>query len=105
MNRFERTALTQRMGWETRHRWHQTDWEQIAKHPEYLKLPQPAWLNGADAEQYAYDNFAAVKEHLEKGTAFRSTNIPDDHIHRDWTIDEMMSQEEKQADEDFYQVK
>jgi len=46
--RFERTFLTQRMGWETRHRWHQTDWCIIAANPEFVKLPQPHWLNGAD---------------------------------------------------------
>lgn len=77
----------------------------IAKHPEYLKLPQPAWLNGIDAERYAYENFLAVKEHLEKGTDFRSTNIPENHHHVDWTIEEMMIQEGEMVGEDFYQVK
>ncbi|PVH76698.1 FAD/NAD(P)-binding domain-containing protein [Cadophora sp. DSE1049] len=103
--RFERTALTQRMGWETRHRWHQTDWEMIASNPEFLKLPQPAWLNGADAEQYAYDNFQAAKANLESGTPFKSTNIPEDHVHVDWTIEDMMAREGEQVGADFYQVR
>lgn len=93
------------MGWETRHRWHQTDWELIASNPEFLKLPQPHWLNGADAEQYAYENFEAVKAHLQTGASFRSTNIPEDHAHVDWTIEDMMAEEGEKVSADFYQVK
>ncbi|OCK75424.1 FAD/NAD(P)-binding domain-containing protein [Lepidopterella palustris CBS 459.81] len=102
--RYERTALTQRMGWETRHRWHQTDWEEVAKNPAFLKLPQPAWLNGYDAEQYALDNYAAVTEHVLKGTPFQSTNIPEGHVHTDWTIATMMAAEGEKAEEGFYVV-
>jgi hypothetical protein len=103
--RYERTSLTQRMGWETRHRWHQTDWEALASNPDILKLPQPRWLNGSDAEQYAYDNFEAMKSHLQKGTPFKSTNVPEDHVHEDWTIETMMSFEHKKAAETVYKVK
>lgn len=103
--RFERTSLTQRMGWETRHKWHQTDWEMLRSNPEILKLPQPHWLNGANAEQYAYNNFEAVKANLETGAPFKSTNIPDDHVHTDWTIEDMMAQEGKRVEDGFYQVK
>ena len=52
-DRYERTSLTQRMGFETRHVWHQTDWEAVSNNPEVLKFPQPAWLNGIDAGDYA----------------------------------------------------
>lgn len=103
--RYERTSLTQRMGWETRHRWHQTDWEALASNPDILKLPQPAWLNGSDAEQYAYDNFDAVKASLENGTPFKSTNIPEGHIHEDWTIEDMMAHEGEKVGDTFYHVK
>ncbi|KAF2186194.1 FAD/NAD(P)-binding domain-containing protein [Zopfia rhizophila CBS 207.26] len=102
--RYERTSLTQRMGWETRHRWHQTDWDAVAANPEFLKLPQPEWLNGHDAEQYAYDNFDAVVSHLEKGTPFRSTSVPDGYVHEDWTIETMMAREGQKAENGFYQV-
>lgn len=101
-HRFERTSLTQRMGWETRHRWHQTDWEALAANPEFLKLPQPAWLHGADAEQYAYDNFEAVVSHLKYNTPFTSTNVPEGYVHSDWTIETMMSNEGKKGD--FYVI-
>lgn len=77
----------------------------IAANPKFLKLPQPAWLNGADAEQYAYNNFSAVKSNLESGTPFKSTNIPEDHVHVDWTIEDMMAREGEKVGAEFYQVK
>lgn len=92
------------MGWETRHRWHQTNWEAVAKDPSFLKLPQPIWLNGHDAEQYAKDNFEKVVAHINNGTPFRSTNIPEDHVHEDWTIGDMMAREGQEVDGTFYQV-
>jgi len=92
------------MGWETRHRWHQTDWEAVAANPEFLKLPQPEWLNGHDAEKYADDNFESVVSHLEKGTPFQSTNVPDGYVHEDWTIQTMMAREGQKAGDGFYQV-
>lgn len=92
------------MGWETRRRWHQTDWEAVAKDPSLLKLPQPRWLNGHDAEQYAKDNFEAAVSHLNRGTLFRSTNIPEDHVHEDWTIGEMMAREGLPGGSTFYEV-
>ncbi|EXJ71844.1 uncharacterized protein A1O5_04345 [Cladophialophora psammophila CBS 110553] len=103
--RYERTSLTQRMGWETRHVWHQTDWEAVAKNPELLSLPQPEWLNGCDAEKYAEDKFDAVISHLQKGTPFESTNVPPGHVHEDWTIDQMLAFEGKKVDKDFYKTR
>ncbi|KAH7077569.1 hypothetical protein BKA63DRAFT_411071 [Paraphoma chrysanthemicola] len=102
--RFERTSLTQRMGWETRHRWHQTDWEAVAANPEFLKLPQPEWLNGHDAEEYAATHFDKVVERLRNGSPFQSSNIPTGHVHKDWTIEEMMAREGQKPDATFYQV-
>lgn len=83
------------MGWETRHRWHQTDWEALASNPDILKLPQPRWLNGSDAEQYAIDNFDAAVKSLKDGTPFQSSNVPEGHVHEDWTIETMMAMEGK----------
>jgi hypothetical protein len=93
------------MGWETRHRWHQTDWEAVAANPEFLKLPQPEWLNGHDASEYAMAQYDKVVEHLGKGTPFQSLNIPEGHIHEDWTIEEMMSRDGQRPEDSFYQVK
>ncbi|KAF5701561.1 FAD NAD(P)-binding domain-containing protein [Fusarium mundagurra] len=102
--RFERTTATQRMGWETRHKWHQSDWDAIAKNPEYLKLPQPEWLYGADSEAYAYENYDRVVEHLEKGAPFKNTNLPPGYEFDDWTIDQMMELDNRTGNENLYVV-
>ncbi|KAI1618324.1 hypothetical protein EDD36DRAFT_449989 [Exophiala viscosa] len=101
--RYERTSLTQRMGFETRHVWHQTDWEAVSKNPEVLKFPQPAWLNGIDAGDYATRRCEEVVAHLEGGAPFASTNIPDGFVHEDWTIEEMLAHEGKKGD--FYKTR
>lgn len=92
------------MGWETRHRWHQMDWEMVASNPEFLKMPQPLWLYDFDAEQYTYDRFDEVVQSVEKGTTFESKNVPEGHVHEDWTVEMMMTLEKEQAKEHFYRV-
>lgn len=93
------------MGWETRHVWHQTDWEAVAVDPSILRLPQPAWLLGVDARQYAEENFDAAVENLRKGVPFISTNVPPGNVHEEWTIETMLSQEGKVAEKDFYKTR
>lgn len=93
------------MGWETRHMWHQTDWEAVAKNPEMLRLPQPAWLLGIDAAKYAEENFDAVVRHLHDGTPFVSKNVPPGHVHEDWTIETMLAHEGRKVDEVFYKTR
>lgn len=93
------------MGWETRHVWHQTDWEAVAVDPNILRLPQPAWLLGVDARQYAEDNFDAAVANLQKGVPFVSTNVPAGNVYEEWTIETMLSQEGKVADKDFYKTR
>ena len=93
------------MGWETRHAWHQTDWEAAAKNPKILSIPVPTWIHNSDAEAYAHNNFESVLAHLENGVPFTSTNLPAGYVHEDWTIDTMLAREGKQADGDFYKVR
>lgn len=100
--RYQRTSLTQRMGWETRHVWHQTDWDAVAANPDILKFPQPEWLLGHDAGQYAKDSYEAVVSHIKDGTEFRPANLPDGYIHEDWTIETMLSREGRTAEKGFY---
>ncbi|KAL2061484.1 hypothetical protein VTL71DRAFT_6861 [Oculimacula yallundae] len=102
--RYERTSLTQRLGWETRHRWHQTDWEFVKSNPEFLKMPMPGWLYGSDAEQYAFNRLEEVMESIKTGSPFKSTNIPDGHVHEDWTVETMMALEHKQVQAQFYKI-
>jgi 2-polyprenyl-6-methoxyphenol hydroxylase-like FAD-dependent oxidoreductase len=104
MLRYERTSLTQRMGWETRNRWHQTDWDAVAADPSILKMPQPMWLFGFDAEAYAYQRLPDALKSIKEETPFTSTNTPEGHVHEDWTVDMMMKLEKEQATEAFYRV-
>ena len=41
---------------------------------------------------------------VEECTAFTSTNLPDDYVHEDWTVEMMMALESKQAEEHFYKI-
>ncbi|KAH7110711.1 hypothetical protein EDB81DRAFT_831495 [Dactylonectria macrodidyma] len=102
--RYERTSLTQRMGWETRHRWHQTDWEEVAADPSFLKMPQPLWLYTFDAAGYARKRLSEAVESVKTGSNFKSTNVPEGHVHEDWTVEMMMALEKEQAKEHFYRV-
>ncbi|EXM15810.1 hypothetical protein RAB80_003833 [Fusarium oxysporum f. sp. vasinfectum] len=89
--RYERTSLTQRLGWENRHRWQQTDWDEVKKNPEFLRFPMPEWLYDADARKYAYDNAEAVIAHIKTGAPFTNTNVPEGHVHQEWTMDEVVA--------------
>lgn len=91
------------MGWETRHRWHQTDWEAVKKNPEFLRMPQPAWLYGHDAEKYAEEKYEEAASHILKGTPFVSTNLPEGYVHEEWTVEEMMAKE-NESNASFYKV-
>ena len=66
-------------------------------------FPQPAWLNGIDAGDYASRRCEEVVAHLQNGAAFSSTNIPDGFVHEDWTIEEMLAHEGKKGD--FYKTR
>lgn len=92
------------MGWETRHRWHQTDWEAVKRNSEYLKMPQPEWIYCHDARKYAYDRCAEVAKSIEEGTDFTSKNLPEGYVHEDWTVEMMLALESKQVQEHFYRV-
>lgn len=102
--RFERTSLTQRMGWETRHKWHQTDWEYAEGDNAILHIPQPVWLEGHDAEKYASDNLTAVLLDLEGGTPFKSTNVPEDYVHEHWTVEGLSNLMDTKASKKMYKT-
>ncbi|KAH7394850.1 hypothetical protein BKA66DRAFT_509595 [Pyrenochaeta sp. MPI-SDFR-AT-0127] len=103
--RYERTSLTQRMGWETRHAWHQTDWDAVAADPNYLKLPQHGWVLGHDARKYARDNFEGVVHHLRNGTPFVSTNVPKGHVHEEWTVEALLQHDGQTVGKEFYRTR
>ncbi|KAL2061089.1 hypothetical protein VTL71DRAFT_9141 [Oculimacula yallundae] len=88
--RYERTSLTQRLGWENRHLWQRTDWDAVKRNPELIRFPMPGWLYDANARQYAYDNARAVMAHIKTGAPFTNTNVPEGHVHQEWTMDELV---------------
>ncbi|KAJ9503147.1 hypothetical protein LTR99_006984 [Exophiala xenobiotica] len=88
--RFVRVNLTQRMGWELRHLWHNTDWEAVKKDPKSLEFKQPYWLFGADPEAYAYEAYDEVVDCLQSGREFVPKNVPDGYRHKPWTMEDML---------------
>ncbi|KAK5219364.1 hypothetical protein LTR99_010405 [Exophiala xenobiotica] len=91
--RYERVCLAQRNGFETRHRWHKTNWKAFGEDKSTINLPQPDWLYRHDAESYTYDRWEDVTEHLLTRKPFISTNTYDGHIHEDWTVKGVMEME------------
>ena len=92
-DRLWRTRLTQRMGWELRFAWHRTDWDLVRKHPETLEQKQPYWLFGADPEAYAHEAYDEVVKCLKNGQPFIPKNVPKGYQDQDWTMEDMMAQE------------
>ncbi|KAF5021360.1 hypothetical protein F66182_6605 [Fusarium sp. NRRL 66182] len=102
--RFDRTSSTQRMGWEVRHKWHQTDWDLVKKNPEFLKIPQPDWLYAGDAEKYGYEQYDAVVAHLTEGKPFKNTNVPPNFEHDDWSVKSMTELDKQKGSEGLYKL-
>jgi len=76
----------------------------VARHPEILRMPQPSWLFQHDAEQYAYDRCDEAVDSVRKDTYFQSRNIPEGHVHEEWTVEMMMDMDKRQARDAFYKV-
>jgi hypothetical protein len=96
-NRYERVCLSQRNGFETRHRRHKTDWKAFKADPNSINLPQPDWLYGFDAEGYTIDRWDEVVKHMTEGVPFKSTNVPEGHVHQEWSVAGVMEQEKHMA--------
>lgn len=92
------------MGWEVRHKWHQTDWDMFKKNPEFLKIPQPDWLYSGDAEKYSNEKFDEVMAHLKEGKPFKNTNVPPNYVPDDWSIKTMQELDKKKGTEDLYKI-
>jgi hypothetical protein len=90
--RYERVTLCQRLGFETRHRFHMTNWEEVAKDSYWINMPQPLWQYDQDVEAYAVERWDEVRAYIQDGDetkAFRPTNIAPGHVHTDWTVAEL----------------
>ncbi|KAL1618262.1 hypothetical protein SLS56_010626 [Neofusicoccum ribis] len=91
--RYERTNLTQRLGWENRYRLHHTDWEAVKEDPSLAKPTLPEWGVVHDAEKYAYENAQAALKGLKSGFKFKSTNVPEDYVYQEWNVQTLMDLE------------
>lgn len=94
---YERTNLTQHIGWENRHKFHQTDWEAVKKNPGLIKIVHDEWLLSHDAEKYAEENTENALQALRSGTPFKSTNVPDEYVHQDWDVKSLMELDAQRA--------
>jgi len=97
LDRYERVCLAQRNGFETRHRWHKTDWDAFKQDPHSIDLPQPNWLYGHDPEQYTINRWEDVLAHLIDGKPFVSTNTPEGHVHEEWSVEAVLEEEKGTA--------
>ncbi|KAI1623917.1 hypothetical protein EDD37DRAFT_658281 [Exophiala viscosa] len=89
--RYERVTLSQRIGFETRHRFHKTKWEKLAEDPSAVNMPQPAWQYSHDPVQYAAEKLDEAVADVLEGKPLQSTNVAPGHVHKDWTVAELMA--------------
>jgi len=95
--RYERVTLCQRIGFETRHRFHKTDWDTIAKDPKSVSMPQPPWQYGHDPEAYCAERWDDAVAHVLEGKPLQATNVAPGHVHKEWTVAELMALGEQMA--------
>jgi 2-polyprenyl-6-methoxyphenol hydroxylase-like FAD-dependent oxidoreductase len=67
--RYERVHKAQATGVKTREKWHNANWDEIAKTPEAIHLTREAWLLNFDAEKDCYERFEEVAKELQSGRA------------------------------------
>lgn len=58
--RYDRVRAVQKTGESTRDRWHNTDWEKVAKDPKSIGFPREDWIHQHDAEKHAEEVFDEV---------------------------------------------
>jgi 2-polyprenyl-6-methoxyphenol hydroxylase-like FAD-dependent oxidoreductase len=63
--RYERVHKAQATGVKTREKWHNADWDEIAKTPEAIHLTREAWLLNFDAEEDCYERYEGVVKGLQ----------------------------------------
>lgn len=90
IGRFERVSSAQKMGFRHRETFHNTDWDAVAKNPDILSHTTATWIMRHNPEQYAYDNYGKVVNHLLKGAPFENTNLPPGYKYKPWTVKELM---------------
>ncbi|GAB1194231.1 hypothetical protein APSETT444_003474 [Aspergillus pseudonomiae] len=88
--RFERVSCAQKMGFHHREKFHNTDWNAVAKNPDTFSKTTADWIMRHNPEQYAYDNYGKCANHLLTGAPFQNTNVPPGYTYKPWTVKELM---------------
>ncbi|KAJ4399524.1 hypothetical protein N0V91_009349 [Didymella pomorum] len=88
--RFERVSCAQKLGFNNREIFHNTDWSDAAANTKVMKKMVGDWITYHDPEVYAYENYHKCAENLAQGTPFDNTNIPPGYTYRPWTVRELL---------------
>ncbi|KAH8659943.1 putative monooxygenase [Xylariales sp. PMI_506] len=86
--RFQRVSCFQINGFINHQRQNNTNFEVVDTNGQSFKSSIGKWAKH-DPEQYAYDNYGSVLNHILTGAPFASTNIPPGFTYKPWTIKEM----------------
>ncbi|KAF7169116.1 hypothetical protein CNMCM5623_001924 [Aspergillus felis] len=79
-----------KMGFHHREKFHNTDWDEVARNPDILSKTTADWIMRHNPEQYAYDNYNSCAQHILAGKAFQNTNIPPGYKYEPWTVKQLM---------------
>jgi hypothetical protein len=84
-------SCCQRLGYVNQDAYQHTDWDAVAKNPDAIKAKYGKWIWSHDAEQYAAENFGALRKHLEeqREDEWENTNLPPGFKYAPWTIGEL----------------
>ncbi|KAB2572031.1 FAD-dependent monooxygenase mdpD [Lasiodiplodia theobromae] len=93
--RFERVSCAQKNAFRNSEKFHNTDWDAVAKDPGMSANFTGDWLSSHNVEQYTYDNYEKVVSHIVMGTPFENTNTPPGYTFKPWSIKEMMEASER----------
>lgn len=88
--RYGRVTCAQKMGFKNREKWHNTDWDAVAKDPSVLTKQVGTWVSQHDPEQYAIDSYDKCVDHIVNGAPFANTNLPPGHTVKPWTVEELL---------------
>ncbi|GFF48251.1 monooxygenase [Aspergillus udagawae] len=79
-----------KMGFHHREKFHNTDWDEVARNPDIFSKTTANWIMRHNPEQYAYNNYARCARHILEGEAFQNNNIPPGYRYEPWTVKELM---------------
>lgn len=73
-----------------REKFHNTDWDEVARNPDVLSKTTADWIMRHDPEQYVYNNYNSCENHITSGASFENTNMPPGYRYKPWAVQELM---------------